>query len=294
MFVTSDVEFMRPFSSVLYSESIPTFASADGVANAFRAWKQREDLVFSRLGKEETQQESVELSNVQLTQCHDYLSCKGSGWVLEHEARTLLDILGVRQPKAELVSTGSSLKDVVEAAEMIGFPVALKRVDHVHKAKAGGVALDLHNPAQVQAAFQKMCLSMDSSSITTAPMLVCEYISTAFLREFLIGIVHDETFGPAICFGSGGSFVEAMDDVAFALPPQTRLDTLELVRRSKLAMSKPQMDLSVIADAVERIAALAKAFPNIAELDVNPVMVGLYDQGETRLQAADIKFRLDG
>jgi len=136
----------------------------------------------------------------------------------------------------------------------------------------------------------------DESSI--APMLVCEYISAETsslhsMREFLIGVIRDETFGPAVCFGSGGSLVEAIGDVAFALPPKTRLDTLDLVRCAKLAKAEPSLDVSVIADAVEKIAALARAFPTtIAELDLNPLMVGLSEQGETKIFAADIKFRL--
>ena len=293
MLVSSDHLFMEPALSLLNAGSIPTFSHAEGVSEAFRAWKEREDRLFP--ANMEAQQKCFELSDSQRVQCGDYLDRMGPGWVLEHDARRLLDLVGIEQPKAELVSSGRrQLPDILEAAEKIGYPVVLKRVDQVHKSKAGGVALNLQNSSQVRAAFQKMC--PDESS--TAPMLVCEYISAETsslhsMREFLIGVIRDETFGPAVCFGSGGSLVEAIGDVAFALPPETRLDTLDLVRCAKLAKAEPALDVSVIADAVEKIAALARAFPTkIAELDLNPLMVGLSDQGETKVFAADIKFRL--
>jgi acetyltransferase len=200
------------------------------------------------------------------------------------------------------VHTGQE-EDVVSAADSIGYPIVLKRVDDVHKSDKGGVALNLRDALQVRDALQTMLSSEREEGSRFPPILICEQISLHSMREFFVGFTRDDVFGPVVCFGSGGTMVEAVGDVAFALPPRSRQDTLDLMGQAKLAArriaggvrSEPPLDASVIADVVERCAALARAFPETAELDVNPLMVGLsQDGGETRVLAADVKFRLSG
>ena len=295
LFVSTDREYMDAGLSVLQSSAIPTFVHTDGVGEAFRAWKEREDLLHpeSRAG-DDTLLKPLELSDSQLAQCAEFLSGLEHGWVMEHDARTLLELIEIEQPKAALVPSASPLEDVLAASERIGFPVVLKRQDSVHKSRrTGGVALNLQNRSHVQAALRKM---FPDQSSTAAPVLVCEYVAAASsdlhsTREYLVGAVRDEVFGPAVCFGMGGVLVEVMGDVAFALPPASRSDTMDLLRRVRL--SDHRLNLSVVADTVEKIAALAKAFPIIAELDINPLIVNLSEDDETRVVAADVKFRLD-
>lgn len=299
MIVSNDREFIQPATSMMNSANIPTFCHAEAAGSAFRAWREREML----LSKDDNVGKISELSGTCVKEVRDYLNTLDqSGWILEHDARKLLDIIGIRQPKADTVPSGSSLEDVLAAAESIGYPVVLKRQDLVHKSDKGGVALNLRSDSDVEAALQVMFPSVDSFH---APILVCEYISNlaglSSVREFFIGTTRDEMFGPAVCFGTGGVLVESIGDVAFSLPPRCRQDTLDLLRRTRLAShrlrggirSEPPLDASVVADTLERIADLVRNFPEIVELDINPLMVGLAADNQTTLVAADVKFRLN-
>jgi acyl-CoA synthetase (NDP forming) len=314
MMVSNDHTFLQPAVSLMNQADIPTFCHAQAAGNAFRAWKEREFLL--RLQQEddvENTNPSVQLSAAHIQKVRDYLQTiihhleRPDGWVLEHDARPLLDLIGIEQPKAKVVPFGSSAEDVLAAAERIGYPVVLKRQDRVHKSDQGGVQLHLKNASEVRAALEQMFPSSDDLSSLGAPVLVCEYVSTASsavggsVREFLVGATRDEIFGPAVCFGTGGVLVEAIGDVAFALPPKNRQATLDLLRRTKLASrrlqggirSEPPVDASMVADAVERISCLVQNVPEIAEIDINPLMVGLSADNETRAVAADIKFKLE-
>jgi hypothetical protein len=195
-----------------------------------------------------------------------------------------------------LISSGLE-EDILSAADNIGYPVVLKRVDDVHKSDKGGVAINLQDERQVRDALGRM---LPESTTAPPPILVCEQISLQATREFLVGFTRDDTFGAVVCFGSGGTLVEAIGDVAFALPPRLRRETLDMLRQAKLAArridggirSEPPLDAGVIASVIERCAALALSLPEIAELDMNPLMVGLDQDGKTRAVAADIKFRV--
>lgn len=299
MIVSNDLEFIQPATSMMNSANIPTFCHAEAVACAFQAWREREIL----LRRDDKVGNVSVLSDTCVKEIRDYLNTLDkSEWILEHEARKLLDILGIRQPKAVTVPFGSSLEDVLTAAESIGYPVVLKRQDLVHKSDEGGVALNLRSDSDIKAALQVMFPSVGSFQ---APILICEYISNSpglsSVREFFIGTTRDEMFGPAVCFGTGGVLVESIGDVVFSLPPRCRQDTLDLLGRTRLAAqrirggvrSEPPLDVSVVANTLERISDLVRNFSEIVELDINPLMVGLAADDQTTLLAADVKFRLD-
>ena len=298
MMVSSDHDFVDSAVSMLHGASIPTFCHSEAVRDAFRAWKQREDRYPTTALKDGENCVNKLLSESQTARGRRYLTkLGGPRWVLEHEARELLDIVGIDQPRAILLHSGQEA-DVVSGADEIGYPVVLKRVDSVHKSdKKGGVALNLRDSTDVQNALRVMLAEKDASP----PILVCKQVSLHAMREFFVGFTRDEVFGPVVCFGSGGTMVEALGDVAFALPPRSRRDTVDLMSRAKLAARRitaggiryeAPVDPSAIARVVEQCAALAIAFPDIAELDVNPLLVGLSQGGKTTVLAADVKFRL--
>jgi acyl-CoA synthetase (NDP forming) len=295
MMVSSDHRFVDSAVTMLHEASIPTFCHPDEVGDAIRAWKDREDRYPTRQSETES---AYILSQETVNQCRTYLSqLGGSRWILEHEARVMLDLVDIDQPRGMLISSGLE-KDIILAANTIGYPVVLKRVDDVHKSDKGGVGLNLQDESQVRASLRTML--PESSMASPPPILVCKQVKLQSTREFLVGFTRDESFGPVVCFGTGGTMVEAIDDVAFALPPRSRRDTHDLLQQAKLAArritggirSEPPLDTNVVASVVERCAALALSCPEIAELDMNPVMVGLDQNGKTTAIAADVKFRI--
>jgi acetyltransferase len=110
-------------------------------------------------------------------------------------------------------------------------------------------------------------------------------------QEVIVGIKHDPTFGPLIMFGLGGVYVEALADVSFRLAPLTASDAWELldeVRSARLLTGlrgTPPADRAALVDTIVRVGQLAADHPEIAELDINPLLVLPEGQGVTAVDA---------
>ncbi|MBI5395220.1 MAG: acetate--CoA ligase family protein [Verrucomicrobia bacterium] len=172
--------------------------------------------------------------------------------------------------------------EAVEAAERIGYPVVLKicSPDIVHKSDFGGVRLNLANAEQVRDAFDLMMLRVGRRAPNAT-------IRGGFVekmgqrgREIILGMTRDPQFGPMLMFGLGGIFVEVMKDVTFHLAPVTAEEAMQMLKSTrsyallKGARGQAPVDLEAIASALQRISQLATDYPQIAELDINPFIVG--------------------
>jgi acetyltransferase len=200
-------------------------------------------------------------------------------WLRETDARALLSAYGI--PMAECMSAASA-DDAAATAERIGFPVALKidaqRV--VHKSDVGGVRLGLGTPEAVLSAYREMTRSVREKiptavihGVTVQPMVDDGGI------ELLVGAAQDRDFGPVILFGLGGIFVELFHDRAIGLPPLNRLLARQLVEKTRAARllagyrNVPPADMTQIEEVLIRLSQLVTDFPEICELDINPLMV---------------------
>jgi acyl-CoA synthetase (NDP forming) len=138
----------------------------------------------------------------------------------------------------------------------------------VHKTDIGGVALDLRDEAQVRAAAERI----------GGPVLVQRFVTQG--TELLAGVVQDPLFGPLVAFGPGGSFAELIGDASFRLAPLTDVDAEALVTTGKAGRlaagfrGSPPADIAALADLVVRLGRLAEDLPELAELDLNPVLAG--------------------
>jgi acetate---CoA ligase (ADP-forming) len=157
--------------------------------------------------------------------------------------------------------------EAVAATAELGYPVVVKTAAAgAHKTETGGIALDLAAEAEVRAAVDRI----------GAPVLVQPMISAGV--ELLAGVVDDPVFGPLVAFGPGGVFTELIGEAQFRLAPLTREDAEELVLTGKAGRlvsgfrGKPAADAEALVDLVLRLAQLADDIPEIAELDLNPVL----------------------
>jgi acetate---CoA ligase (ADP-forming) len=138
----------------------------------------------------------------------------------------------------------------------------------VHKTDIGGVALDLRDEAQVRDAVERI----------GAPVIVQPFLHGG--TELLAGIVQDPTFGPLVAFGPGGALAELIGEATFRLAPLTDLDAQELVHGGKAGRlvagfrGAPAADVQALADLVLRLGRLAADLPEVAELDLNPILAG--------------------
>lgn len=185
------------------------------------------------------------------------------------DARELLRVGGVRFPDARLVDTAAA----TTAATDLGFPVVVKALGLLHKSDAGGVALGLSDVDAVAAAVADMSARLDPPGFCVEAM--------ADLRdgvELIVGVRRDPRFGPIAMVGLGGVFTEVLGDVAFALAPVGAADARDLLRRLKSAAlldgvrGRKPVDLDALADTIAAITSVAAGHPEIAELEVNPLL----------------------
>jgi len=201
----------------------------------------------------------------------------GASWLSVEETRKVLAAFAVP------LAPGGICRDAQAAAIMakeIGFPVALKLASRtiVHKTEIGGVRLNLADDAEVTQAFAAIQrrLAADGKLSEMEGVLVQPMISTAV--EVMVGVTQDPLFGPLIGFGLGGIHVEILKDVSFRVTPITDHDAADMVRSIKGYRllegyrGHPPADVPAIEDLLLRIARLVEEVPEIAELDLNPVM----------------------
>ena len=195
------------------------------------------------------------------------------GWLGPSDASALLEAYGIPVlPVAEVHSPA----DAAEAARTLGRPVAVKAVGAtlLHKSDVGGVRLGVATAEDAAAAYETM-------RTTLGPAMTAAVVQPMAPPgvETIVGVVHEEPFGPLVMFGLGGTAAELLADRSFRALPLTDLDAAELIRSVRSSpllfgyRGAPACDIGALEDLVQRVAALAEAVPELAELDLNPVIV---------------------
>ncbi|CAO3449320.1 Protein lysine acetyltransferase Pat (EC 2.3.1.-) [Azospirillum argentinense] len=200
-------------------------------------------------------------------------------WLSEYEAKRVLAAYGVPVVDTRRADTP---EEAAHCAEMIGGPLALKILspDITHKSDVGGVALHLTEPAEVKAEAEAM-LARVREAVPDARIegfTVQEMAVRADAYELIVGMTENELFGPVLLFGEGGIGVEVVEDYALALPPLNMKLATELMGRTRIwrqlqgYRSRAAVDLEAVALTLNKISQLIVDFPEIAELDVNPLL----------------------
>ncbi|OGR01502.1 MAG: acyl-CoA synthetase [Deltaproteobacteria bacterium RIFOXYD12_FULL_50_9] len=264
-----------PGHEELVAAGLPDYPSPERAVGALKAmceyaaWRQRPPRIVTRFRVNRRRVERIITRRLQ--------SCRYQ--LGEVKAKDILQAYDFRIPEGYLVT---STEEAMEAAERIGFPVAMKIVspDIIHKTDMGGVRLNVSNKAGVRDAYDLMMLRIGQ----LAPKAVIEgvYLEKMLDRglEVIIGMTRDPQFGPMLMFGLGGIFVEVMKDVTFYLAPITGDEAIQMLKSTRsyeILMGKrgqKGVDLAAIANGLQRISQLTTDFPQIAELDINPYIVG--------------------
>lgn len=215
---------------------------------------------------------------------------RGKGRFLpQAEVYSVLEAYGIPSVSTVRVTRRENL---VKAARDIGFPVVLK-VDTpriLHKTEAGGVALNLGDEKALEQAFRKMSRKF---ARWKPAYLLQEYVGEGV--EVIMGIKRNEGLAPTLMFGMGGIFVETIKDVQFRLAPLSHGEALEMIRSIKgypLLMGtrgKKPADIDKLAEMLLRLSQLAMDFPEIDEMDLNPVFV--LEKGKGAF-VADVRMRV--
>jgi acyl-CoA synthetase (NDP forming) len=213
---------------------------------------------------------------------------EGRKALLETEAKTIcmeyaIPVTAFKLAKTEL--------EAATLAEQIGFPVVLKigSPEIIHKSDAGGVMVNLKDAIEVQDAYRKILENAKkyNSKARINGVLVQEMAPQS--TEVIVGAIKDPQFGQTLMFGLGGIFVELLKDVTFRIAPITRQDAEEMITEVKAYpllkgyRNTPPADINAIVTVLLNTSKLIMDYPEIKELDLNPVMT--YEKGAKTVDA---------
>jgi acyl-CoA synthetase (NDP forming) len=180
-----------------------------------------------------------------------------------------------------------SAQEAAWAADQLGFPAAVKIVspDVIHKFDVGGVRLNLMNAKEVSQAYEEVLAAVAAAQPQADLQGVLIQKMAGKGRETILGMTRDPHFGPLLMFGLGGTFVEIFKDVIFRIAPISEHWAEKMIRDLKGFRiftgyrGEPVADLAAATACLERLSQLALDFPEIKELDINPLLVLPEGQG---------------
>ena len=258
---------------------IPTYETPDDAISAFMQlvqYRRNQDLLFET---PPTDPEPASADGTTVRRIIDSARAEGRALLTEPEAKSVL-----RAYRIPIVATrtAANAAEAGRFAGEIGAPVVLKILspDISHKSDAGGVRLDLNSPKAVEEAAQEMWDTVRRRAPTAriAGFIVEEMVHRPKAHELLLGVADDQTFGPILLFGQGGTAAEVIGDRAIGLPPLNRVLAKEMIEQTRIARllkgyrDRPPADLDAIAQALVSLSQLVIDFPEITELDVNPLL----------------------
>ena len=285
-------EDVMPGRDELVAANLPDYPSPERVAAALKAmcdyaaWRERPPRVVTRFPVNRKRVERIIRRHVRSREYQ----------IGEVRAKEILRAYNFNVPPG---GVAVSADEAAEVAERVGYPVAMKIVspDILHKSDLGGVKLNLSNGEAVRDAYDLMMLRIRQRlpQVKLDGVYIEEMCPRG--REVIIGMTRDPQFGPMLMFGLGGIFVEVLKDVTFHLAPITAQEALQMLEGTRSyrlltgVRGRSGVDVQAIAVGLQRMSQLVTDFPQIAEMDINPFIVGRL--GEDPI-AADARIALAG
>jgi acyl-CoA synthetase (NDP forming) len=218
-------------------------------------------------------------------------AARSGAMVPEPEAWGFLSGLGLPFPAYRFCRSAAEASEAVRPASekspggrpSLRFPLVMKVVstEVVHKSQRGGVLLGLQEPGQIERAFCELAARFAGPGLRG--VLLVEQLEGGL--ELIVGVKRDPVFGPVVLAGLGGVWTELLGDTALSPAPVSAAQALELLEELKAApllagfRGTPPRDRRALASLLARVSALAVEYPEIAELDLNPVLVLPEGQG---------------
>ncbi|MFW6094880.1 MAG: acetate--CoA ligase family protein [Bacteroidota bacterium] len=225
----------------------------------------------------------IDIPEIDKQSIRDIIDDADNGYLEPVKVQQLLDAAGVKRAGEAVVDNKD---DAVNAAERLGLPVVMKVVGPVHKSDVGGVALNINDRESVAEEFERMIKIKDTTGILIQPMLKG--------TEIFIGAKEEPKFGHMVLCGLGGIFIEVLKDVNMAMAPVHKDEANKMIRELKSygiikgTRGQEGVNEDEFAEAIMRISALVDTAPEIAEMDLNPLL------GNTKeVVAVDARIRID-
>ncbi|MBL7906266.1 MAG: acetate--CoA ligase family protein [Bacteroidales bacterium] len=226
---------------------------------------------------------SVALPGIDTAAIRKIVESSADGYLSPEKVQQLLDAAGIPRAGEAVVA---SAPDAVHAAKKMGFPVVMKVVGPVHKSDVGGVKLNVMDDNAVFQEFNRMIQIKDTTAVLIQPMLSG--------TQIFAGAKYEPKFGHMILCGLGGIFIEVLKDVQTALSPVSPDEAYSMIRNLKSykiiqgVRGQEGVNEAAFAEAIVRLSALCEAAPEIAEMDINPLL------GNARgVVAVDARIRIE-
>jgi acetyltransferase len=265
---------MKQALRIFSERSIPSYATPERAAAALQAMVAQANWAAEPLPKFE----EFEVDRETVAQVFAQVRAEGRVKIGDAESRDILTAYGIRVPKSKLCPTA---EESVAFADEIGYPVVMKIAspDILHKTDVGGVRIGLESPGDVRDAFDLMVYRAQKYQPNAQiwGCLVQEQVRGG--KEVITGMNRDPQFGPLVMFGLGGIYVEVLQDVSFRIAPFDRQEAMAMIqeiRSFKLlrgVRGEPPSDLAAAAETLLRLSQLVTDFPEIVEMDINPLMI---------------------
>ncbi|WP_088347568.1 MULTISPECIES: acetate--CoA ligase family protein [Rhodomicrobium] len=207
----------------------------------------------------------------------DAVKASGRTALTAPEAKQVCDAYDIPVPQEGIATTAGA---AAELAEGMGFPVVMKIVspDILHKTDAGGVVVGVASAEQARATFQTI---LDNAKRYKADARIdgvqVQQMLPSGATEVIVGAITDPSFGKLVAFGLGGILVEVLKDITFRLAPASTSDAeamLDGLKASEIlhgVRGQPGVKREALTDIIEKVSALVTDFPEIAEVDLNPI-----------------------
>ena len=213
----------------------------------------------------------------------DRAKAEGRDSLTESEGKEIFAAYGVPTPGEALVN---SAEEAAAACDKIGYPVVMKIVspDIKHKTDVGGVVVGVKDAEAAKASYTKI---MDSctKAVPNAQIVGVSIQQMVSGQEVILSMIRDAQFGPVVSFGLGGIYVEILREISQAHVPMSEQQLDRMITSTKAyklmsgARGLPEADIEAMKDTIKRIVLIAQENPEIHELEINPVIVGLKGKG---------------
>jgi acetyltransferase len=254
--------------TILHKRKIPNVAFPERVASVLAAMVKRKEWL-------DAPRQTLE----RFTGINEQVVEKG---IAEKDWKALLREYGIAFPPEQDAQTK---EEAVEAAESIGYPVVLKLASQSvsHKTEVNGVKLGVRGAEDVKSAWKEIREAAESVGVDMEGVQVQKMLSGG--QEVIMGLRRDSQFGPMVLFGTGGTDVELLQDVESAIAPLNRLQAEKLIDSTRAGIklkgwrNQPPGDRETVIKYLMRLSQLGDDFPNIEELEMNPLYVLPEGQG---------------
>jgi len=280
-FNSDGIEFLK-------KHKIPVYIFPEAIAKTLQTIEHYRQRISASKGKFKT----FDVNTEKVQRIVDKARSENRNAIVSEDAIEILKAYGIQ---AAGYRYASSVKEAVEVAEKIGYPVVMKinTPPILHKTEKGGVMVDLRTDGEIKSAFASLKERVEEELKVGGKFSVAMQKLVSGGIETVMGMVVDPSFGPLIMFGLGGIYVEIMKDVAFRITPLSSSHAREIVQSLKSYpllkgyRGAPSVDLATVEETILRLSQLVKDFDCFEEIDINPFIAS---PEKSQCMAVDARF----